>query len=526
MERTPMSRRRFLTQGAGAAVVLGAGLAGCGRGAPTSAQGTTTTGAPTTTGGPPDYGDLAAQLSGTVVVPSDAAYATDKQLYNTRFDTIDPAAIAYCRTATDVQRSVAFARAHGVRLAARSGGHSYGGYSLTEGGLVIDVTSMASVTNHAAAGTATVGAGTRLIDLYSQLGSAGVALPGGSCPTVGIAGLTLGGGIGVFGRLYGLTCDNLASLQLVTADGRLVTCGPEENPDLYWASRGGGGGNFGVATSFTFTVHPVPDIALFTLAFPAASAADVLGAWLAWIGSTPDELWSNCQLLSAGSAGGITVKVTGVYAGSTTACSQALAPLLAAVGTAPTYNFVGPEPYQKAMMIEAGCEGDTVAQCHLPSQNPAGILSRATFAAKSAYLTAPLPAAVLSSVVGDLQALAADVPSVGGGFVFDAYGGAINRVAGDATAFVHRDALCAIEYDVNWSPGAPAPVVAASTQWLATAQSHLDPVADGAYQNYIDPTLADWPQAYYGANLSRLMAIKRAVDPDDVFSFAQSIPVS
>lgn len=528
------SRRDVLRRGAAGAAAAGSAalLAACGGSSGKAAPATSTTAGTrppttsTTAAGPPaaaEWRALAGSLGGPLVLPADAAYATDKLLYNQRFDGQQPAAVAYCTSPADVQRCLAFVGRHGLAVAARSGGHSYGGYSAPTGALVIDVTMMETVVADTADNSAVVGAGTRLVDVYNQLGAAGLCLPGGSCPTVGIAGITLGGGIGVFGRLYGLTCDNVASLQLVTADARVLTCSATENEDLYWACRGGGGGNFGVVTSFTFALRPIPPIALFTLVWPYSAAADVLGAWSEFMGSAPDELWSNCQLLSGGTSG-LELRVTGVYAGSAAACSSALSPLLSAVGAAPSSNFVGPEAYLPAMLIEGGCEGDTVAQCHLPSQNPAGILSRATFAAKSAYLAAPLPAATLDAVVAGVETLANELPDLGGGMVFDAYGGAINRVAADATAFVHRDELCAIEYDVNWSPGASAATVAGATRWLDATQSTLAPVADGAYQNYIDPTLDGWLDAYYGANLDRLVRVKAAVDPDDVFHFAQSIP--
>jgi len=490
---------------------------------------TTTTGrsSTTSTADPVDWATLAGSLSGPLVLPSNPTYGVDKEIYNQRFDGVDPQAIAYCRSPTDVQRCVDFARRNGLPFSARSGGHSYAGYSLCTG-LVADVTNMATVTVAADGGSAVVGAGARLIDVYNTLGEAGVVLPGGSCPTVGIAGLTLGGGVGVFGRNYGLTCDNLRSLQLVTADGRLVTASATADDDLYWACRGGGGGNFGVATSFTFTVHPVPPIALFTLTWPWAAAADVLAAWQQWLPSTPAALWSNCQLLSSG-ATGPTLRVTGVFCGATSTLSGLLQPLRTAVGTAPTYNFVGPESYLNAMLIEAGCDGSTVAQCHLPTQDPTGTLSRATFDAKSAYVTTALPDAGIGVVVQAVESLNQQLPQDGGGFVFDAYGGAINRVAATDTAFVHRDALAGVQYSVTWStssssPSSPSSVATTAASWLATAQSALAPYVSGAYQNYIDPTQPDWLTAYYGVNVARLVQVKQSVDPDDFFHFAQSIP--
>ena len=181
---------------------------------------------------------------------------------------------------------------------------------------------------------------------------------------------------------YGLTCDQMTSVEIVTADGVIRRCGPGRDEDLYWASRGGGGGNFGIVTSFAFQVHPIPEsITLFTLEWPWAAAASVLDSWLRWIPSTPDELWANCQLYSSGSVGSGLVKVTGVFAGPVQACSAALRPLTAAVGQAATYQFVGPEEYLTATMIEAGCEGDSLAQCAAPVQSP--------FVAKSSYVGGP-----------------------------------------------------------------------------------------------------------------------------------------
>ena len=207
-----------------------------------------------------------------------------------------------------------------MQVAARSGGHSYAAYSSCPG-LVIDLTAMDTVsvgpTGDGGEGLATVGAGAILIDVYSQLAAQGRLLPGGSCPTVGIGGLALGGGVGVFSRAYGLTCDQLQTVEVITADGVLHRCGPADDEDLYWACRGGGGGNFGVVTSFGFRTHPIPEaITLFTLEWPWGAAGDVLQAWLRSIPSAPDELWANCQLYSSGAVGGGLVKVTGVFVGS------------------------------------------------------------------------------------------------------------------------------------------------------------------------------------------------------------------
>lgn len=510
-----LDRRRFLRVGAaaGATAALGPVASAC-SGPRHPAPSTSTSAARR---GMPPWSALARSMSGRLVLPGDGGYGVAAQLYNERFDGARPAAVAYCADPVDVQRTVSFARTWGVPLAVRSGGHSYGGYSVGPG-VVVDVTAMAAVDVTGA--TARVGAGTRLVDLYATLASSGVTVPGGSCPTVGIAGLALGGGIGVLGRKFGLTADNIRSLQMVTPDSRLVTCSPSQHEDLFWASRGGGGGNFGVVTSFEFAVHPVPDVALFTLEWPWAAAPEVLGAWQSWTGQAPPELWSNCQLLSEGAAGPL-VKVTGVFCGDAGTLDAALAPLLRAAG-APGYRFVGPEAFPKAMLVEAGCEGLTVDQCRLPTQGPAGALQRSAFAAKSLVVDDPLPSPAAAAVVAAVEGFGARVPGLGGAVVFDACGGAIAEVPRTATAFVHRSALAVVQMAVQWS--GPGPTPAGADGWLAGLGADLAPHATGAYQNYIDPTLDDWAAAYYGANLPRLRRIKRAVDPDDVFRFAQSIP--
>jgi FAD/FMN-containing dehydrogenase len=506
---SPIGRREFLRVGmaAGAATLVGG----------------TMDATPASAAARPGWATLAASLTGSLVLPNAASYGTDAQLYNEVF-TPAPAAIAYCASATDVQRCVMFAREHKVKLAARSGGHSYGGYSSTPG-LVIDVSALDQVTLGAGNTRAVVGAGTQLLPLYSQLGASGVLVPGGSCPTVGIAGLALGGGIGVLGRAYGMTCDHMESVTVVTADGVRRVCTPSQHSDLYWACRGGGGGNFGVVTSFTFRVDPIPPVTLFTLEWPWSEAALVLDAWLRWIPATPDELWANCQLSSGGPSGVGTLRVTGVFAGTTAACASALAPLLSAVGVAPSYRFVGPEDYLRAMLIEAGCEHRTVGECNLPTRSATGTLPRSAFIAKSTYVNAPLSSAGTTAVIEAVQSLGTEVPGVGGGIVLDGYGGAISRVPADATAFVHRSAIACAQYSVSFGSGNPgAAVVAGSRAWLHATQGALAPFARGAYQNYIDPTLPNWAEAYYGSNLPRLMRIKRRYDPDDVFRFAQSIP--
>ncbi len=345
---------------------------------PSAAPTTTPTATPVVTTSPAQAADWAAfgrQLSTHKLVrPASPGYSTAKLLFDPKFDSTSPAGIAYCASPADVTASLAFVRRFGLPVAVRCGGHSYGGWSSTSG-LVIDVSAMDRVTVDVQAGTATVGAGTLLIDLYSQLAAHGRAVPGGSCPTVGISGLALGGGVGVVGRLYGLTCDNIVEVEIVTADGSVRRCTEHTEPELFWACRGGGGGSFGVVTSFTFRTHPVPDLVLFYLQWPWSAAASVIGAWQSWAPAAPAELWSNLHLSAIVGGSEPQLSVGGTYAGDVAGLQSLLDQLYAAVGSQPSSPFVQSEEYLTCMLVEAGCSSLSVAQCHLPTQNPAGQLA-------------------------------------------------------------------------------------------------------------------------------------------------------
>jgi hypothetical protein len=250
----------------------------------------------------------------------------------------------------------------------------------------------------------------------------------------------------------------------------------------------------------------------------------MLAAWQQWISTAPDELWSNCQLLSQDSYGYLP-QIAGVYCGTPSALASVLAPLKSAIGTAPTYSFNGSDEYLRAMEIEAGCSGLTIAACHLTTQTPSGQLSREAYAAKSSYVNAPMTTPQVQRIIDAVENLHSRAPTLGGGLAFDAYGGAINAVPGSQTAFVHRDKLACIQATYSWSSATSTAEIAAGAAWLKYLGTNVFDASTGAYQNYIDPTLADWQSAYYGSNLNRLKVVKRAYDPRGLFSFAQSIPL-
>ncbi|MGZ6286439.1 MAG: FAD-binding oxidoreductase, partial [Ktedonobacterales bacterium] len=490
-----MSRRKFLARCAvgalpGLLAACQGGSSGVGNPTPSSTRqlSPTSNATPSPTRQPSptaaDWAALARSLQGTLVRPGSSQYPTALQLFNTLFDSVQPVAIAYCASPMDVQTCLSFAHRFGLPLVPRSGGHSYAGYSTTTG-LLLDVTRMSMVTVNSGAGTATVGAGARLIDVYAALAQHGLTIPAGSCATVGVAGLTLGGGVGVLGRKFGLTCDNLLSAQVILADGRLLTCDAKHDPDLFWALRGGGGGNFGVVTSFTFQTHPVATLSLFTIGWPWRSASAVFDTWQTWAPQAPDELWSNFLLLATkNKSSGPIVRVNGVYVGSVASLNPLLQQLTSRISTAPTYSNVSGAGLLDTMLVEAGCYGKSVDECHLPSQNPQGQLSRDTFGAKSDYFTATLPRPAIDALVSAVARRQASSILGEGGIGIDAFGGAINRVAPDATAFVHRNALFSAQYSASWNPNDPASVVAANHSWLTSTWQAMRQYASGAaYQN-------------------------------------------
>ena len=444
---------------------------------------------------------LARLLDGDVIAPGSPRYASARLLWDTRFDRLQPRAIAYCASRADVERIVRWARSERVHVVPRSGGHSYGGYSSGNGVVVADVSRLDAVKVSGA--RATVGAGANLFSVYAALAKHGVTIPGGSCPTVGIAGLALGGGVGYAARRFGTTADNLVRLQIVTADGELLVCDASHHADLFWACRGGGGGNFGIAADFTFATHPVSTVSTYSIEWPWAQAAVALAAWQQFAPHATDTLFSVLDLIATDPAtpgARAHVVSAGQYFGPESDLASLLQPLTGA-GT-PTRVLTKTLAYLDAVVHWAGCRD--AATC---------TEARSAFAAKSDYVAAPLPAAAIATLV---DAVSARQGQGRGAIYFDASGGAINRVPKAATAFVHRDSLFSIQY----TSGADA----SSLTWLANLYAQMRPFASGfAYQNYIDPTLVSWPHAYYGVNLPRLEAVKRKVDPHGVFRFHQGI---
>jgi FAD/FMN-containing dehydrogenase len=434
-----------------------------------------------------DFAALRRAIKGTVLLPGGSGYSSAALPFNAALGIRRPAAIVRVAEAFDVATCVRRAGGRGVALAARSGGHSYEGWSTPDGGIVVDVSALNSVKVRSD-GTVVVGAGTRLSDVYAALAAAGRALPGGSCPTVGIAGLTLGGGIGVLCRAYGLTCDRLRAADVVTADGDIRTVDAHRDPDLFWALRGGGGGNAAIVTAFTFETVPAPAVSTFSLAFPANRTAALLTAWPAWMTAAPNGLWALCGITSAATP---TNRISGTWVGPESALPAHLDQLVSAVGATPTRRITHRFSYLDAMKYFSGGT------------------AREAFHAASRMLEHPLTAEAAGKVVD----LVRGGPSIV--LLFDALRGQVGTVATSASAFPHRGALASIQVYSGASNGKSV---------VARVQRDLAPlVGRGAYVNYLNADQPDWAQAYYGSNLPRLRDVVQQYDPDGVFSFPQSV---
>jgi FAD/FMN-containing dehydrogenase len=474
---------------------------------------------------PADWHSLQRKIHGSVRRRGTAGYDEERLLFDRRFDGVMPAAIARVTSETDISHCLDFARRFHLPTRLRSGGHSYIGAS-TGSGLVIDLRSMSSVAIDSAAQTATIGAGAALVDVYSELASHGVSIPAGSCPSVGLSGLALGGGIGVVARRYGLTCDRLVAARIVTADGHSLTCNAGTDSDLYWALRGGGG-SFGVVTSMTFGTHPTGELARAFVAWPWSAAAQVVAAWQPWATAAPHSLWSSAHILATDTSGPPTISVAAVMVSSSASLDHHIGELVQAVSTAPSTRFVTEASYESTMMLESGCSELSVEQCHIGDETPGGTLPRDAFVAGSDFFRDPIPGHGIRALVAAVEQRQVDPRLGAGGAALDILGGAVDSVAADATAWVHRGALFDAQYTASWGQASNNDPLARNQHSLAKIHNSVRKFASGeAYQNYADDTLANPQQAYYGANLARLIDVRRTYDPKGVFTQPQGVPLS
>jgi FAD/FMN-containing dehydrogenase len=432
-----------------------------------------------------------AALDGEAYEPGSPGYETLRRPADVRFGHIRPRLVVRCRSVADVVRALEYARTTGTPLVPRGGGHCFAGRSTTDG-IVLDLGLMDGV-SVAAGGVATIGAGARLAGVYGALSRHGRTLPAGCGASVGIAGLTLGGGIGLLGRRYGLTCDRLLGAQVVLADGRVVDCDAEHEPDLFWALRGAGGGQFGIVTSLVFDTVPEPATTLVAFGPPRAPLADVVEAWQDWAPDAPDDVTVELSVLAVPGRP-VEVAIGGASLLPEAPTRTLLDGFRAAVGA--EVELRGGLPYSglKTSLTGTDLLDSLPDGRRIRSEFVAGTLRRATIDALCAALTA-----------GPL-----DGPRRLG---FMAMGGAYNRVASGATAFAHRGQRFLLEHGAT-----------ATSDWVDTSWTiaHIDG-SGHVYPNFPDPAVPDALAAYHAGNLTRLSAVKRRYDPERVFSFPQSL---
>jgi hypothetical protein len=418
-----ISRRSFLV-GAGGAALAATALPGSARAQSRSGI---------------NWDRLRNHLQGRLVLPSDADYPTSRQLYLVQFDDTAPRAIAYCASAADVALCLAFAQDHAVPVVARSGGHSAGGYSTTPG-LVIDVSGLDSVT--LGRDSATIGTGAQLVDITNTLAPAGLAMSGGYCPTVAAGGYLQGGGLGILTRSLGVASDKVTSAQVVLADGRVVTASPREHSDLYWALRGGGGGNFGIVTSYTITPSPVTSMGVGILYWSYDQALDLLDGYARWLTDAPRTIGGSLTISLDDAAPG-KVPVAYVLLGSVdtgAGFGAEIDRLVSLVGHAPASRQILTLPYQAVMMTLYRCDKLTVEQCHRTGAFPGGQLTRPALGLERGRMfrrAMPRDGWAKALAAFETERLAGQTHQL----QVSALGGAANALSRGATAYVHRGSL-------------------------------------------------------------------------------------
>lgn len=443
---------------------------------------------------------------GEVLRPGDAGYDDARAIWNGAIDRC-PAFIVRCRSAAEVAASVRFAADHGLLLAVKGGGHSIPGWSVCEGGLMIDLSPMKALHVDPERRIATAGPGLLLRDYDAGTQAQGLASPGGEISHTGIAGLTLGGGIGWLSRKHGLACDNLVEAQVVLADGSIVTASESHNADLFWGLRGGGG-NFGVVTRFTFRVHPVPPMMAGFVMYPAAAAPEVLGHYEAMTRRAPDELSLVAALLTAPPAPFVpealrlqpVVAVAACYVGPATQGAEAVQPLRS-FGR-PALDTFAVQPYtQVQQWFDESVPHGLHYHCRSEWLKPLEPPDIHALAQAGASRSSPISQVLLRHM-----------------------GGATARIAPDATAFRFRHATHILTVAACWDPADTRHDLHRS--WCREAWRSLRPAsAGGSYVNQLsDDESADRTREAYGAaTWERLVEVKRRFDPDNLFRMNQNI---
>ncbi|NBI27918.1 FAD-binding oxidoreductase [Chengkuizengella marina] len=437
------------------------------------------------------------KLTGKVIYPNDPAYQQARMNWNP-FTNAFPIVFVFAQQKEDVSNAVRWARENNVPIRMRSGGHSLAkDFSQVNGGIVIDVSEMRNIELDEKNGTAVVEAGIRVGPLVKFLAQKGVLAPFGDSPTVGIGGISTGGGITVVQRTTGLISDNILAATLVDANGDVVTVSENNNPDLLWAIRGGGGGNFGIITSYTFKVRSAPfQVGIYEITWPWEQLEEVINVWQRWSPSVDVRLGSTLEVFSQSDG---MLESRGIFFGSQAELEKLLAPLTG-VGT-PTKVFV-----KEVTLPEA-------IEFWIPSE-PLFSDENSTWSSTWAELI--LPDEALKTIRSFLEKATGT-----SNFFFLNSGGAMNQVPSDETAFFWRNTKFYMEWNAKWTKDAEAQK---NIRLVQNTRTELSPYIVGSYVNVPDLGIKNFGQEYYGNNFSRLQQVKAKFDPDNIFNFAQSIP--
>jgi FAD/FMN-containing dehydrogenase len=447
---------------------------------------------------------LRPQLRGSLCLQDEAGYDEARTIWNAMIDR-RPSAVVRCGGASDVMGAVRLARDNGLLVAVRGGGHNISGNAVCEGGLLIDLSPMRSVRVDPKKRTARVEPGVTLGEFDKEAQAFGLATPLGINSTTGVAGLTLGGGFGWLSRKFGFTVDNLISADVVTADGALVQASAVENPDLFWAIRGGGG-NFGVVTSFEFKVHPVgPDLASGLIVHPFARARELLAGYREVAAAAPDELTVWVVLRKAPPLPFLPAEVHGkeilvfavCYAGEPANAEKALAPLRA-LGK-PIADVIGVQPYAAWQT----------------AFDP--LLTPGAFNYWKSHNFTALSDGLLDTLVDYVGTLPTEECEIFIGQV----GGASNRISADATAYPHRDANFVMNVHTRWRDrGDEQTAIKWAREFFAATAPHA---TGGVYVNFMPEDETERVPGAYGSNYTRLAALKARYDPDNLFRLNQNV---
>jgi FAD/FMN-containing dehydrogenase len=431
---------------------------------------------------------LRAAIAGHLITPDAPEYETSRLIFNRAFDK-RPALIVRCAVVADIAHSLVFAQQHDLAVAVRGGGHNRAGLSICDGGVVIDLSAMNRVEVNSAGRLARAEGGALTVHVDAATQRFGLATTLAGCPTVGIAGLTLGGGEGLLMSKYGLACDNLESAQLVTVDGKQVEASLTSNTDLFWAIRGGGG-NFGVAWALEYRLHPVSDVLAGTLVYPVGEIRQRLEVLAKVIASAPDEF--NVVGVVSASAQGPRFQLIVGHCGDPYRGNDLLSPLRAL------------NPQKDTVRTMSYLEANATI-------NPA---------APVAHFQTDLFVPELNAVVIETIASAIDAaPPNSRVFMVPIYG-AVTRVGPSDTAYPLRRTGCEIDLMGRWDTPSDKDT---AVQWVKALRNELHPFATGAYVNQLGETSDDLVRTAYGANYTRLLALKKKYDPNNVLQSNQNI---